>query len=128
MLLPPTIGWIGATATLVVWHILSIFTLGLRSQTWHGIEEASFLGARLLFWRQVVEPSRNALQWPESSIFCIFFRLPCLAIFFRDFWPGLPRVFVFSMLLWPPLLQKTSNAPVASMWTCVTVAYLLAGG
>src|SRR6266436_3873517 len=33
--LHPAFGWIGATATLVVWHIPLVFMLGLRSQVWH---------------------------------------------------------------------------------------------
>src|SRR6202451_878515 len=39
----PVFCWLAAAGTLVVWHIPSMFMLGLRSQTWHGIEQASFL-------------------------------------------------------------------------------------
>src|SRR5271154_4519656 len=42
-LLHPVVGWLGATATLIVWHLPTVFAIGLRSQLWHGIEEASFL-------------------------------------------------------------------------------------
>src|SRR5258708_17867161 len=79
ILLHPAVGWIGATATLVVWHIPAVFVLGLRSEMWHGIEQASFLLTGLLFWWPVVEPSRNALKWPESSIllYLVFATLPC---------------------------------------------------
>src|SRR5271170_3750651 len=63
MPLYPAIGWLGATATLVVWHIPVVFALVLRSQMWHGIEQASFLVTGILFWRPVVEPSRDALKW-----------------------------------------------------------------
>jgi len=48
MLLHPAVGWIGATATLIVWHIPSVFMLGLRSEMWHGIEQASFFVTGLL--------------------------------------------------------------------------------
>src|SRR5258708_7690330 len=79
ILLHPAVGWIGATATLVVWHIPAVFVLGLRSEMWHGIEQASFLLTGLLFWWAVVEPSRNAVKWPESSIllYLFFATLPC---------------------------------------------------
>src|SRR6202047_1733053 len=46
----PALCWVGAASTLIVWHIPSVFVLGLRSQTWHGIEQASFLTTGLLFW------------------------------------------------------------------------------
>src|SRR5580700_9285548 len=32
----PALCWFAAAGTLVVWHIPSVFVLGLRSQTWHG--------------------------------------------------------------------------------------------
>src|SRR4029077_16646672 len=51
----PAVCWLGAAATLVGWHIPSLFGLGLLSQVWHGIEQASFLAAGLLFWWPVVQ-------------------------------------------------------------------------
>ena len=64
--LHPAVGWIGATAALVVWHVPGMLILGLRSEMWHGIEQASFLVAGLLFWWPVVEPSQHTSKWPES--------------------------------------------------------------
>src|SRR3984957_19929420 len=66
--LNPALCWFAAAGTLLAWHIPSVFILGLRSQMWHGIEQASFLVTGLLFWWPVIEPSRNNLKWPESSI------------------------------------------------------------
>jgi cytochrome c oxidase assembly factor CtaG len=131
MLLHPAVGWIGATATLVVWHIPSIFMLGLRSQTWHGIEQASFLGAGLLFWWPVVEPSRNALKWPESSILLYLFlaTLPCdilsgfLVFCDRVVYP----VFLSSHRSFSLSALEDQQCAGALMWTCVTVVYLIAG-
>jgi cytochrome c oxidase assembly factor CtaG len=131
MLLHPAVGWIGATATLVVWHIPSVFMLGLRSQVWHGVEQASFLVTGLLFWWPVVEPSRNAMKWPESSILLYLFlaTLPCdiLSGFlvFCDrvvypFYLSSPRRFGFTAL-------EDQQCAGALMWTCVTVVYLIAG-
>ena len=79
LLLHPAISWIGATAALVVWHVPAVFALGLRSQTWHGVEQASFLVTGLLFWRPVAEPSPDTLKWPEPSILLYLFlaTLPC---------------------------------------------------
>src|SRR5712672_3643469 len=75
----PAICWLGAAGTLVAWHIPAVFVLGLRSQMWHGIEQASFLATGLLFWWPVVEASPSSLKWPESSILLYLFlaTLPC---------------------------------------------------
>src|ERR1700691_3217379 len=35
----PALCWFAAAGTLVVWHIPSVFMLGLRSQVWHGAEQ-----------------------------------------------------------------------------------------
>src|SRR5216684_3848840 len=55
----PVICWLGAASTLVAWHIPAVFVLGMRSQPWHGIEQASFLASGLLFWWPVVQPLPN---------------------------------------------------------------------
>jgi putative membrane protein len=131
VLLHPAVGWIGATATLVVWHIPSIFTLGLRSQTWHGIEQASFLLTGLLFWWPVVEPSRSALKWPESSILLYLFlaTLPCdilsgfLVFCDRVVYP----VYLFSPRSFGLSALEDQQCAGALMWTCVTLVYLIAG-
>jgi putative membrane protein len=131
ILLHPAIGWIGATAVLVVWHIPGVLALGLRSEVWHGIEQASFLVTGLLFWRPVVEPSRNDVKWPESSIllYLFFATLPCdilsgfLVFCDRVVYPvylSSPRRFDLTAL-------EDQQCAGALMWTCVTVVYLIAG-
>ena len=82
----PAICWFAAAGTLVVWHIPSVFMLGLRSQMWHGVEQASFLATGLLFWWPVVRPSQRARNGQNRPYSCICFWLPCRAIFFPDFW------------------------------------------
>jgi putative membrane protein len=131
MLLHPVVGWIGATATLVVWHVPAVFMLGLRSEIWHGIEQASFLVTGLLFWWPVIEPSRNAMKWPESSMLLYLFlaTLPCdilsgfLVFCDRVVYPAYlssPRRFGFTAL-------EDQQCAGALMWTCVTVVYVIAG-
>ena len=130
-LLHPAVGWIGATATLVVWHIPAVFMLGMRSEMWHGIEQASFLVTGFLFWWPVVEPSQNSLKWPESSILLYLFlaTLPCdilsgfLVFCDRVVYPvylSLPPQFGLSAL-------EDQQCAGALMWTCVTLVYLVAG-
>src|SRR5277367_5740794 len=129
-LLHPAVGWIGATAALVVWHLPGAFMLGLRSEMWHGIEQASFLVTGLLFWWPVVEPSRNGSKWPESSILLYLFlaTLPCdilsgfLVFCDRVVYPvyfSAPRRFGLTAL-------EDQQCAGALMWTCVTLVYLVA--
>jgi len=124
----PAICWLGAASTLVAWHIPALFVLGLRSQVWHGIEQASFLATGLLFWWTVVQPLPSSLKWPESSILLYLFlaTLPCdilsgfLVFCDRVVYPVFsPRSFGLSAL-------EDQQCAGALMWTCVTVVYLIA--
>jgi putative membrane protein len=131
MLLHPVVGWSGATATLVVWHIPAVFALALRSEMWHGIEQASFLVTGLLFWWLVVEPSWNSSKWPESSLLLYLFlaTLPCdilsgfLVFCDRVIYP----VYFFSSQPFGMSALEDQQCAGALMWTCVTLVYLIAG-
>jgi putative membrane protein len=127
----PVFCWLAAAATLVVWHIPSVFMLGMRSQIWHWIEQASFLASGLLFWWPVIQPSPKDSKWPESSILLYLFlaTLPCdilsgfLVFCDRVVYPvflSLPHSSGFSAL-------EDQQCAGALMWTCVTLVYLLAG-
>jgi putative membrane protein len=127
----PGLCWFAAAGTLVLWHIPSVFMLGLRSQVWHGAEQASFLASGLLFWSPVVRPWSNRWKWPESSILLYLFlaTLPCdilsgfLVFCDRVVYPVFlsdPRSFGLSAL-------EDQQCAGALMWTCVTVVYLIAG-
>ena len=126
----PAICWLGAVSTLVAWHIPAIFVLGLRSQIWHGIEQASFLATGLLFWWPVVQPLPNSLKWPEPSILLYLFlaTLPCDIL--SGFLVFCDRV-VYSVFLFSPQsfglsALEDQQCAGALMWTCVTVVYLIA--
>jgi cytochrome c oxidase assembly factor CtaG len=127
----PALCWCAAAGTLVLWHIPSVFMLGLRSQVWHGVEQASFLAAGLLFWSPVVLPLSNSWKWPESSMLLYLFlaTLPCdilsgfLVFCDRVVYPvflSAPRSFGLSAL-------EDQQCAGALMWTCITVVYLIAG-
>jgi putative membrane protein len=128
----PVLCWFAAAGALVVWHIPSVFMLGLRSQMWHSVEQLCFLASGLLFWWPVVEPSRNASKWPESSILLYLFlaTLPCdilsgfLVFCDRVVYP----VFLSSPRSFGPSALEDQQCAGALMWTCVTVVYLIAGG
>jgi putative membrane protein len=126
----PALCWFAAAGTLVVWHIPSLFMLGLRSQMWHDVEQASFLATGLLFWRPVVQAWPTVAKWPESAMLLYLFlaTLPCdilsgfLVFCDRVVYPvflSSPRSFGLSAL-------EDQQCAGALMWTCVTVVYLIA--
>jgi putative membrane protein len=127
----PALCWFAAAGTLVVWHIPSVFMIGLRSQMWHSFEQLCFLASGLLFWWPVLRPSASTSKWPESSILLYLFlaTLPCdilsgfLVFCDRVVYPvflSSPRSFGLSAL-------EDQQCAGALMWTCVTVVYLIAG-
>jgi cytochrome c oxidase assembly factor CtaG len=130
-LLHPALCWFAAAGTLVVWHIPSVFMLGLQSPIWHGIAQASFLVTGVLFWWPVVRPSQNSSKWPESSILVYLFlaTLPCdilsgfLVFCDRVVYP----VFLSSPHSFGLSAPEDQQCAGALMWTCVTLVYLIAG-
>jgi putative membrane protein len=127
----PAFCWFAAASTLVVWHIPSVFMLGLQSKMWHEAEQASFLVAGLLFWSPVVRPSASTSKWPEASMLLYLFlaTLPCdilsgfLVFCDRVVYPvflSSPRSYGLSAL-------EDQECAGALMWTCVTIVYLIAG-
>jgi cytochrome c oxidase assembly factor CtaG len=126
----PAICWLGAASTLVAWHIPAVFVLGLKSHTWHGVEQASFLATGLLFWWPVVRPWPTVSKWPESSILLYLFlaTLPCdilsgfLVFCDRVVYP----VFLSSSQAFGSSALEDQQCAGALMWTCVTVVYLIA--
>jgi putative membrane protein len=127
----PAFCWFAAASTLIMWHIPSVFMLGLSSQPWHVVEQASFLATGLLFWWPVVQPWPRDSKWPESSILLYLFlaTLPCdilsgfLVFCDRVVYPvflSSPRSFGLSAL-------EDQQCAGALMWTCVTVVFLIAG-
>jgi putative membrane protein len=127
----PALCWFSAAGTLVVWHIPSVFMLGLQSQMWHSVEQLSFLASGLLFWRPVVRPSASTSKWPEPSILLYLFlaTLPCdilsgfLVFCDRVIYP----VFLSSTRSFGLSALEDQQCAGALMWTCVTVVYLVAG-
>ena len=127
----PLVCWLGATCTLMGWHIPALFTLGIQSQMWHGIEHVSFLATGLLFWWPVVQPQPGSLRRSDWSILLYLFlaTLPCdilsgfLVFCDRVVYPlyfTSPRPFGLSPL-------QDQQCAGALMWTVVTVVYVIAG-
>jgi putative membrane protein len=127
----PAVCWFGAAGTLVVWHIPALFTLGMQSGVWHGIEQISFLVTGLLFWWPVIQPWPSVSKWPEGLVllYLFFATLPCdilsgfLVFCDRVVYPvyfSSSQPFGFSAL-------QDQQCAAALMWTSVTVTYLIAG-
>jgi putative membrane protein len=127
----PALCWFAAAATLVVWHIPSMFILGLGSPMWHGIEQASFLATGLLFWWPVVQPWSSARRAEWLMVVYLFLAtLPCdilsgfLVFCDRVVYPG---YLSSSHPLGLSLLEDQQFAG-ALMWTVITIVYFIVGG
>ena len=125
----PEFCWTVSALTLLGWHVPALFNLGMHSEVWHAVEQASFLGAGFLFWWPVVQPWPSVATGPQWSTLLYLFlaTLPCdiLSGFFvfseRVVYPvylSLPRNFGISVL-------EDQQCAAALMWTCVTLVYLV---
>jgi len=126
----PAVCWLAAAATLVGWHVPSLFALGMRSGLWHTIEQASFLASGLLFWRPVIKPGEGKSDGSEWPILLYLFvaTLPCDIL--SGFLVFCNRV-VYPVFLSSPQSNGLSaledqQCAGALMWTGVTVVYLIA--
>src|SRR6202140_3654557 len=129
MMTRPALCWTVSALTLIVWHIPALFTLGVRSATWHTVEQAMFFGAGLLFWWPVIQPWPSTSTGPRWSILLYLFlaTLPCdilsgfLAFADRVAYPiyfSTPRLFGLSVL-------ADQQCAAALMGTCLTLGYLV---
>ncbi len=126
----PTFCWLAATLTLTLWHVPSVMTMAMHSNTWHLVQHASFLVSGLLFWWPVIRPWPSARAGASWSIVVYLFlaTLPCDA---------LSAFLVFSeRVAYPVYLVHSGGAAEAVladqqcagalMWTAVTIIYLTA--
>jgi putative membrane protein len=126
----PAVCWLVAAATLVGWHVPSLFALGMRSGLWHTVEQVSFLASGLLFWWPVIKPGEgksNGSEWP-ILLYLFVATLPCDIL--SGFLVFCNRV-VYPVFLSSPQSNGLSaledqQCAGALMWTCVTVVYLIA--
>jgi putative membrane protein len=125
----PVLCWIVSALTLLGWHVPALFAVGMHSEVWHSVEQASFLGAGFLFWLPVVQPWPSVSTGPQWSTLLYLFlaTLPCdilsgfLVFSDRVVYPvyfSMPRHFGFSVL-------EDQQCAAALMWACVTLVYLV---
>ena len=129
MVTRPALCWTLSAMTLLAWHAPALFTLAMRSESWHLVEQILFFAAGLLFWWPVIQPWPSAATGPRWSILLYLFlaTLPCdilagfLAFSDRVVYPvyfSTPRLSGFSVL-------EDQQCAAALMWTCVTLLYLV---
>jgi putative membrane protein len=125
----PVFGWLSATLALVIWHIPTLFELGLRSDNIHEVEHACFFLTGLLFWWPIIQPWPSVARFPRWCIPLYLFlaTLPCDAL--SAFLTFCDRVVYPSYLsasppfkISPLVDQETAGA---IMWVCVTFIYLV---
>jgi len=125
----PKFAWLAACAALVGWHIPTFFALGMQSVGWHLFEHLSFLVTGLLFWWPVVQRSTGSGPDPSMILYLFFATLPCdILSGFLVFSDRVVYPIYFSsshLLGLSPLVDQQCAA--ALMWTCVTIAYFVAG-
>ena len=120
---PLAICWFAGSFTVIFWHIPTIFELALESHFWHGVEQASFVIAGIMFWRPVIDSS----SW-SAPIYLFLATLPCDAlsaflafcghVVYRPYVSGHSEMFGLS-----PLDDQALAG--ALMWVAVTFAYLI---
>ena len=122
--------WSVAIVTLIGWHTPQLFQLGLRSEPWHAVEHASFLGSGLMFWWPVVQPWPSVPEPRWSTVLYLFLAmLPCDIL--SAFLVFSERIAYSSYLSMPghTSLSVLEDQEIAGalMWTVVTLVYLTAG-
>jgi putative membrane protein len=125
----PVFCWLVATATVIGWHLPTVFQLAMHSHWWHAVEYASFMLAGLLFWLPVLQPVSSAGEWPRWStpLYLFLATLPCdiLSAFLvfcgRVVYPS----YLSSRRLFNLSALQDQQCAGALMWVGVTFAYLL---
>jgi polyferredoxin len=56
-------------AAFWLWHVPTLYELALRSEGWHFVQHACFLGTGLLFWYPVVRPYPSRPRWSPWLLF-----------------------------------------------------------
>jgi putative membrane protein len=120
--------WMAGTATVIWWHIPSVFAFSMHSNVGHEIEKATFLLGGLFFWWPVLRQLADRNRTPHWAIVFYLFlaTLPCdILSAFLTFYGRVVYAFYSSG---PPSIQiavlRDQERAGALMWTWVTFAFL----
>jgi cytochrome c oxidase assembly factor CtaG len=125
----PAACWLAGTVVVVAWHVPPMFELGMRSHSWHTIQQATFFAAGLLFWSPVIHTAPGSSRMPRSfaPLYLFLATLPCDAL--SAFLAFCGRVVYPSHLSSQPLFGLSAledqECAGALMWFWVTIGYLL---
>jgi putative membrane protein len=124
----PLFCWFAGAATVIAWHIPSLFQLGMESARWHEVEHACFFAAGILFWWPVVQPWPSSATGPRWGVPLYLFlaTLPCDAL--SAFLTFCGRVVYPHYMSMHPVLHVSplgdQECAGALMWVWVTFLYL----
>ena len=123
----PVLCWLAGSATVIFWHVPSIFELAMSSHFWYEFQHASFFIAGILFWWPVIQPNAGVTLGWSIPVYLFFATLPCDAlsaflafcghVVYRHYFYG-DGHFGLS-----PLEDQALAG--ALMWVTVTFAYLI---
>ena len=124
----PVLCWFAGTGCVLLWHVPALFELGMRSESWHAFEQATFLAAGLLFWLPVVQQgsATKCPRWP-IPLYLFLATLPCDAL--SAFLTFCGRVVYSSYISGPGVFDSSAlrdqEFAGAMMWVWVTFVYLV---
>lgn len=64
----PLVCWLALVIATWSWHAPGPYQLALRSEGWHQVEHACFIGAAMLFWWPVVQPWPSRMRWQRWTM------------------------------------------------------------
>jgi len=68
----PAICWAAFCGVIILWHVPAVYRWAMASEVRHVLMHLSFLGAGLLFWSVVLEPSgRRRLGYAPAALFVL---------------------------------------------------------
>lgn len=114
------VAWLLFVTASWAWHVPALYELALRSDTWHQVEHACFLGTALVFWWPVVSAlgQRRAPRWAlvpylfltdvQNTILCAIFTFSDRALYAH--YDSVPQIGVSALedqetaglLMWVP--------------------------
>lgn len=121
--------WMAGTATVIWWHIPSVFAFSMHSDVGHEIEKATFLLGGLFFWWPVLRQWAYRKRTSHWSIVVYLFlaTLPCDVL--SAFLTFCGRVVYAFNASGPGSIQsgalQDQERAGALMWTWVTFAFLI---
>ncbi|HEY5752479.1 MAG TPA: cytochrome c oxidase assembly protein [Chthoniobacterales bacterium] len=125
----PVVSWGLFIASNVLWHVPSFYDATLRSDGWHAVEHACFLGTSLLFWWHVVLPFPAHPVWPRWYVIPYLlladFQNTALGAFLSFYDQPLYSAYATVPRLWGISVIADQAGAGAIMWVPGSIAFLV---